>query len=63
MQLIGKSKIGKLSAKGIDYPQLRLPKLYHDAAGKTACIYETELEGRQVFLIVTEHSAPKKDMV
>jgi hypothetical protein len=27
MQHIGKSKIGKLSAKGIDYLQLRLPKL------------------------------------
>ena len=63
MQLIGKSKIGKLSAKGNDYPQLRLPKLYFDAVGKTACIYETEHEGRQAFLIVTEHSVPKEDTV
>jgi hypothetical protein len=63
MQLIGKSKIGKLSAKGIDYPQLRLPKRYFDAVGKTACIYETEHEGRQAFLIVTEHSVPKEDTV
>ena len=48
MQLIGKSKIGKLSAKGIDYPQLRLPKLHFDAVGKTACIYETDTkEGKR----------------
>jgi uncharacterized small protein (DUF1192 family) len=63
MQLIGKSKIGKLSAKGNDYPQLRLPKLYYDAVGKTARIYETEHEGRQAFLIVTEQSVPKEDTV
>ena len=63
MQLIGKSKIGKLSAKGIDYPQLRLPKLYHDAVGKTACIYETEHEGGQAFLIVTEKSVPQENTV
>ena len=63
MQHIGKSKIGKLSAKGIDYLQLRLPKLYFDAVGKTACIYETEHEGRQAFLIVTEQSVPKEDTV
>ena len=48
MQLIGKSKIGKPSAKGIDYPQLRLPKLSFDAVGKTACIYETDTkEGKR----------------
>ena len=63
MQLIGKSKIGKLSAKGIDYPQLRLPKLYFDAVGKTANIYETEHEGKQAFLVVTESSVPKKATV
>ena len=63
MQLIGKSKIGKLSANGIDYPQLRLPKRYFDSVGKTASIYETEHEGRQAFLIVTEHSMQKEGTV
>ncbi len=63
MLLIGRSKIGKLSAKGINYPQLRLPKRYFDSVGKTASIYETEHEGRQAFLIVTEQSMPKEDTV
>ena len=63
MQHVGKSKIGNLSAKGFKYPQLRLPKRYLDTVGKTANIYETEHEGKQAFLIVTEHSVPKEGMV
>jgi hypothetical protein len=63
MQHIGKSKIGKLSAKGNDYPQLRLPLQYANTVGEVADVFETEHEGKQAFLIVTEHSVPKEDMV
>ncbi len=63
MQLIGKSKIGKLSAKGITYPQLRLPQQYSEAIGEKACVFKTEHEGKQAFLIVTEHAVPNEDRV
>jgi len=63
MQHIGKSKIGKLSAKGIDYPQLRLPLQYANTVGEIADVFETEHEGKQAFLIVTEQSVPKEDTV
>ena len=63
MQHIGKSKIGKLSAKGNDYPQLRLPLQYANTVGEIADVFETEHEGKQAFLIVTEQSVPKEDTV
>jgi hypothetical protein len=63
MKLIGRSKIGKLSAKGITYPQLRLPKSYSHAIGDIANIFETQFEGKQAFLIVTEHSMPNNNIV
>ena len=63
MQHIGKSKIGKLSAKGNDYPQLRLPLQYANTVGEVADVFETEHEGKQAFLIATEHSVPKEDTV
>ncbi len=63
MQNIGKSKIGKLSAKGNDYPQLRLPLQYANTVGEIADVFETEHEGKQAFLIVTEQSVPKEDTV
>ena len=63
MQHIGKSKIGKLSAKGNDYPQLRLPQQYANIVGEVADVFETKHEGKQAFLIVTEHSVPKEDTV
>jgi hypothetical protein len=63
MHLIGKSKIGKLSAKGNHYPQLRLPPQYANTVGEVADVFETEHEGKQAFLIVTEHSVPNEDMV
>ena len=57
MQLIGKSKIGSLSArKGVSYPQLRLPQQCADVIGDTADIFETESEGKRAFLIVTERT-------
>ena len=56
MRYVGKSKIGKLSAKGNDYPQLRLPQQYSDTIGEIASIFETEHEGKQAFLVVTERS-------
>jgi hypothetical protein len=63
MEFVGKSKIGRLSAKGITYPQLRLPKSYSEAIGEIARIFETRHEGKQAFLIVTEHSMPSDDIV
>jgi len=63
MEPIRKSKIGKLSAKGNNYPQLRLPRRYVNTVGEVADVFETEHEGKQAFLIVTEHSVPKEDTV
>jgi hypothetical protein len=63
MQLIGKSKIGKLSAKGNDYPQLRLPKRCSQAIGDIANIFETRYQGKQAFLIVTEHGMSNDNTV
>ena len=61
MQLIGKSKIGRLRAKNIDYPQLRLPPFYSRTIGDVVSVFETEYEEKQASLIVTEHSVPKED--
>jgi hypothetical protein len=63
MQLISKAKIGRLSAKGIVYPQLRLPREYSSIVGETADIFATEHEGKQAFLVVPEYSISKEDMV
>ena len=63
MRYIGKSKIGRLSAKGINYPQLRLPQSYSQTIGEIANIFETQHEGKQAFLIVTEHSVPSNNTV
>ena len=63
MQLVSKAKIGRLSAKGIDYPQLRLPSKYSQIVGTTADIFATEHEGKQAFLVVPEHSMSKGDTV
>ena len=56
MKRVEKSKIGKLSAKGIEYPPLRLPSQYLNTIGKTAEIYETERDSKRAFLIVTEQT-------
>jgi hypothetical protein len=42
---MGRSKIGKLSAKGISYPQLRLPQQYSEVIGERASVFETQHEG------------------
>ena len=64
MRYIGKSKIGPLSArKGVTYPQLRLPQQCADIIGHTADIFETESEGKRVFLIVTDQVVPNFDSV
>ena len=63
MQLIGKSKIGRLRAKNIDYPQLRLPPFYSRTIGDVVSVFETEYEEKQAFLIVTRHSVPKEATV
>jgi hypothetical protein len=63
MRFVGRSKIGRLSSKGIQYPQLRLPRQYLDTIGKTAEIYETEDDGKREFLIVTQGRVSKSDAV
>ena len=63
MQSVGKSKIGKLSAKGIKYPQFRLPQQYSDTIGKMANVFETNHDGKRAFLIVTEEAVSNKDTV
>ena len=50
MQFVSKAKIGRLSAKCIEYPQLRLPREYSSIVGETADIFATEHEGKQAFL-------------
>jgi len=62
MKHVGKSKIGRLSAKGITYPQLRLPQQCSDTIGKIADVFVTEYKGKQAFL-VPELSMPKGDTV
>jgi hypothetical protein len=57
-QLIKTSKIGKVSAKGINYAQLRLPRDYEDVIGATAKIFATNYDGNQAVLIVAEHNVP-----
>jgi len=63
MEFVGKSKIGRLSAKGITYPQLRLPHQYSSTIGNVAGVFETEHEGKQAFLVVTERALLKEDTV
>jgi hypothetical protein len=63
VKFIGKSKIGKLSAKGIEYPQLRLPKNYSQTIGNVAKILEMQYDGRRAFLIVTEQSVSSDNVV
>jgi hypothetical protein len=63
VHFIGKAKIGKLSAKGNYYPQLRLPQRYSNIVGETARVFETEHEGKRAFLMVTEQKQPKNDTV
>ncbi len=63
IQFIRTAKIGKLSVKGNDYPQLRLLQQFVDTIGQRANVFETEHEGKQAFLIVTEHIVPKENMV
>ena len=63
MKHVGKSKIGRLSAKGITYPQLRLPQQCSDTIGKIADVFVTEYKGKQAFLVVPELSMPKGDTV
>jgi hypothetical protein len=63
VQRVGKSKIGRLNAKNLSYPQLRLPYQYSSTIGDVASVFETQHEGKQAFLIVTEHSVPNEHTV
>ena len=63
MEPIGKSKIGRLSAKGFIYPQLRLPQQYANIIGEIADVFEIEHQGKQAFPIVTERAMLKEDTV
>jgi hypothetical protein len=54
MRFVGKSKIGRLSAKTDKiYPQIRLPPKLADTIGEIADVFETERNGKRAFLIVT----------
>ncbi len=57
MRFVGKSKIGRLSAKkGKIYPQIRLPPHLADTIGEIADVFETERNGKRAFLLVTAKS-------
>ena len=58
---VGKSKISKLNPKpGNLNPLIRLPTECADSIGKTASIYETSHDGKQVFLLVLDEDLDKK---
>jgi hypothetical protein len=64
MRFVGKSKIGRLSAKkGKIYPQIRLPPQLADTIGEIADVFETKRDGKRAFLIVTKQSVLDRDMV
>ena len=64
MRFVGKSKIGRLSAKkGKIYPQIRLPPHLVDTIGETADVFETERNGKRAFLIVTKQNVLDSDTV
>jgi 5-methylcytosine-specific restriction endonuclease McrBC GTP-binding regulatory subunit McrB len=63
VQFIGNAKIGKLSAKGNDYPQLRLPHQYSNVVGEVVRVFETEHEGKRAFLILTGQKLPQNNTV
>ncbi len=63
MRFVGKSKIGRLSAKkGKIYAQIRLPPQLADTIGDIATIFETEHNGKRAFLLVTK-SVPNDNTV
>ena len=64
MRFVGKSKIGRLSAKkGKIYPQIRLPPHLADTIGEIADVFETERNGKRAFLLVTAKSVLDNDKV
>jgi hypothetical protein len=64
MRFVGKSKIGRLSAKkGKSYPQIRLPSQLTDTIGEIVNVFETERNGKRAFLLVTKQSVVENDKV
>jgi len=64
MRFVGKSKIGRLSAKKSKiYAQIRLPPQFANTIGDIANIFETEHNGKRAFLLVTKRSVSNDDMV
>ena len=64
MRFVGKSKIGRLSAKkGKVYAQIRLPPQLADTIGEIANIFETEHNGKRAFLLLMKRSMSDDDMV
>jgi hypothetical protein len=64
MRFIGKSKIGRLTAKkGKIYAQIRLPPHLADTIGEIADVFETERNGKRAFLLVTNQSVLDADSV
>jgi hypothetical protein len=57
MRFVGKSKIGRLSAKKDKvYAQVRLPPQLADTIGEIVDVFETERNGKRAFFLVTKHS-------
>jgi len=64
MHFVGKSKIGRLSAKkGKIYAQIRLPPQLVDTIGEIADVFETECDGKRALLLVTKQSVLEDDIV
>jgi hypothetical protein len=64
MRFVGKSKIGRLSAKkGKIYAQMRLPASLTDTIGEIADVFETERHGKSAFLLVTKQNVLDNSMV
>ena len=64
MRFVGSSKVSKLVPKpDIVYPLIRLPQECFKSIGKTANIYETSRDEKQVFLVILDDDLDKKDKV
>ena len=62
MEYLGKTKIGRFSAKpNVIYPQLRLPQDCQNVIGETAYAYATEHEGKKAFIFVLQDREERED--
>ena len=62
MEYLGKTKIGRFSAKpNVIYPQLRLPQDCQNVIGETAYAYAAEHEGKKAFIFVLQDREERED--